>query len=146
MYISFMRYNKRRGDLNTLAIWGLGATLLFGSCGGIGQACNNYEKSSGVRRGTIHKLSEKGIVWKTYEGQMALEGITQSGANVWNFSLDREAYNDEDIAQLAQDIRQYAETGTPVNVEYREPMRVWPWRADTRHLVQKVTPVNKAEK
>ncbi|KAF0200154.1 MAG: hypothetical protein FD167_5758, partial [bacterium] len=52
------------GFLIVTTAWG-GYNLLF----------NNYEYSKGTRSGMINKFSEKGLIWKTYEGQMAFEGI-----------------------------------------------------------------------
>ena len=121
-------------------------SILFGTYQGIG---NNIEYSEGIRTGMINKLSEKGLFWKTYEGQMALEGIVSGnnsvGANVWDFSLDRQARHGENPKELAEKIRQYLETGTKVKVNYVEPLATWPWRSGTDYLIQSVEPV-KAEK
>lgn len=121
---------------------GLAVTLTYGGCQGIG---NNIEYSEGVRAGMINKFSNKGLFWKTYEGQMALEGIVSGknsvGANVWNFSLDRQARNGENTEELAEKIRQSLETGTKVRVTYVEPLATWPWRSGTDYLIQNVEPV-----
>lgn len=121
--------------------------ILWGAYQGIG---NNIEYSQGIRTGMINKISEKGLFWKTYEGQMALEGIVSGnnsvGANVWDFSLDRQARHGENPKELAEKIRQYLETGTKVKVTYVEPLATWPWRSGTDYLIQSVEPVIKAEK
>jgi len=121
--------------------------ILWGSYQGIG---NNVEYSQGMRTGMINKISEKGLFWKTYEGQMALEGIVSGnnsvGANVWDFSFDRQARHGENPKELAEKIRQYLESGTKVKVTYVEPLATWPWRSGTDYLIQSVEPVAKAEK
>lgn len=121
--------------------------ILWGTYQSIG---NGIEYSQGIRTGMINKISEKGLFWKTYEGQMALEGIVSGnnsvGANVWDFSLDRQARHGENPKELAEKIRQYLEAGTKVKVTYVEPLATWPWRSGTDYLIQSVELVAKAEK
>lgn len=122
----------------------LAGTLIWGTYQGIG---NNLQYSDGIRTGMVNKFSSKGLIWKTYEGQMALEGIVSngnsSGANVWDFSIDRQARHGENGAELARKIREYLESGTKVKVTYTEPLSTWPWRSSTDYLIQNVEPVNK---
>ncbi len=124
----------------------LGVAALIGSCGGIG---NNIEYSRGERVGMVNKLSEKGLFWKTWEGQMALEGIVSSnntmGANVWDFSLDREAWNGEDTKELVAKLRGYMQNGAKVKLTYKEPLATWPWRSGTDYLIQSVEPVGERQ-
>ncbi len=122
----------------------LGAAVLWGGYEAIG---NNIEYSTGLRVGMVNKVAEKGLFWKTYEGQMALEGIvsggSSSGANVWDFSIDRQAWHGENPKELADKISGYAEAGTKVKITYNQPFATWPWRAGTTYLVQSVEPVAK---
>ena len=125
----------------------LAGALVWAGYQGIG---NGIEYSQGTRTGMINKISEKGLFWKTYEGQIALEGIVSGnnsvGANVWDFSLDRQARHGENPKELTEKIRGYLETGTKVKVTYIEPMATWPWRSETDYLIQSVEPVGKTEK
>ncbi|MEK6823253.1 MAG: hypothetical protein AABY13_05465 [Nanoarchaeota archaeon] len=113
------------------------------------QWANGYEYSRGKRVGVINKFSEKGFLWKTHEGEMALEGIVSSGgatsANIWQFSLDDSAKQGENLKDLAQRIDDYASAGRKVSVEYVENLTAWPWRGSTSYFVQKVTPVENKE-
>jgi len=106
---------------------------------------NNITYSEGVRVGMINKFSNRGLFWKTYEGEMALEGIVSGGnsvgANVWRFSLDRQAKHGEDVKNLAKEVLSYAESGTKAKVTYVEPIATWPWRSGTDYLVQNIEPV-----
>jgi len=128
--------------------WGrifvIGAALLFGAYKGIG---NNIEYSNGVKTGVINKVSETGLFWKTYEGQMALEGILSENDffefNAWNFSIDRQAWHGENPGELADKLRGYLDSGTKVKVTYVQPFTVWPWRAGTTFLIQNVEPSQK---
>lgn len=126
------------------AVAGIG--LLFaGSC----VVGNNLEYSNGTRVGVINKFSHRGLIWKTWEGQLALEGIVSGGgrvgANVWNFSLDNNRANEENIDELSQRLNQYLNENVKVKVTYHEPLTTWPWRSGTDYLVQSVEPVKQGE-
>lgn len=127
-----------KGALELAVIIGIG----WGACNAVG---NNIEYSHGERTGMINKVSEKGLIWETYEGQLALEGIVSkdgsSGANVWDFSIDRQAEHGEDTAKLVQKLREYMRTGQKVRIEYIEQLSTWPWRSETDYLIQSVEPI-----
>ncbi len=116
--------------------------LTYTGCQSIG---NNIEYSNGTRVGVINKFSHKGFIWKTYEGEMALEGIvstgTTTGANVWDFSLDDNREHGENIDKLAEEINRYLSEGKRVKMTYTEPWTTWPWRSGTDHLIQSVEPI-----
>lgn len=106
---------------------------------------NNIEYSQGQRVGVVNKISEKGLIWKTKEGQLSLEGRTSTGeptgAGIWDFSLDRQAKHGENVDSLYSLINQYMEQGDRVKITYNEPLATWPWRASTTYLVQSVEPL-----
>lgn len=130
-----------RFAMDAALICGIG----WGACNAVG---NNIDYSRGERTGMINKVSERGLIWETYEGQLALEGIVSgngsSGANVWDFSLDRQAKHGEDTQELVQKLREYMRTGQKVKVTYIEQLSTWPWRSETDYLIQDVEPI-KAE-
>ena len=127
----------------------LAGAILFGSYEAVNLG-NNIEYSRGERTGMINKVSEKGLFWKTNENQMALEGIVSenntAGANVWDFSLDREARHGENTQELVTKLREYMQNGTKVKVTYVQPLLTWPWRSETHYLIQDIGPVGNAEK
>lgn len=52
----------------------------------------NTVYSEGERTGVLTKLSKKGYIWKTWEGELNLGGMSDSGGgtavpNVWRFSV-----------------------------------------------------------
>ena len=126
--------------LRSLSLTG---ALMFSIYQGIG---NNIEYSEGQRIGVLNKISEKGMFWKTYEGQLSLEGRTSTGDNtgagVWDFSIDRLATNGENVPELYSQIRQAMENGQRVKITYSEPLATWPWRAGTTYLLQSVEPLD----
>ena len=61
-----------------------------------------YTYSDGVKTGSITKFTKRGLIFKTWEGQLNLGGMTSDGdggmvANVWNFSV-----TDDKLAEQLQ--------------------------------------------
>lgn len=117
----------------------LGVIAGVGGCQAIG---NHVDYSEGDRVGVVNKLSEKGLIWKTTEGQLSLEGRTstgeQTGAGTWNFSLDRTAEHGEDTQALRAKIAQCMDGGKRTKIHYIEKLATSPHKAATDNLVQKV--------
>jgi len=92
-----------------------------------------YTYSSGTRTGYLIKISKKGYVFKTYEGQLNLGGFQDSPqgnivGNVWSFSLkEYELYHD------LQNLE-----GKQVQLFYHEKNRALPWQGDTNYFVYKI--------
>jgi hypothetical protein len=83
--------------------------------------------SEGVRSGELIKISSKGYVFKTWEGEVS-QGI--SGAQIFKFSvLDSE----EKVIQDLKDLQ-----GQYVKVTYIERYRTFPWWGDSRYFITSV--------
>lgn len=92
-----------------------------------------FEYSDGNRAGILVKISKKGYVFKTYEGQLHLGNSMQMNEqSIWNFS----AKNDEVYRKL----QQYE--GKNVSCHYVELKDAFPWQGDTNYIVDDVTPVS----
>lgn len=89
----------------------------------------NFTFSEGTRAGNLMKVSKKGYIFKTYEGQLGMEGM-QPDANgglssVWNFSLKDEAlYRELEALQ-----------GSEVTLRYKEINKAMPWQGDTNYFI-----------
>ncbi len=95
--------------------------------------------SDGFRAGTVMKLSRKGYVLKTYEGQLNLGMILNPGSesstsvnNVWEFSVNGKDKGVIDSLESA------LTTGQRVRLHYKEKYRALPWIGETRYLIYKV--------
>lgn len=95
--------------------------------------------SDGYRAGTVMKLSNKGFIFKTYEGQLNLGmGINDpnspgvSVSNVWDFSVSA-----SDTAVLST-LDKAMMSGQRAKLHYREKFITVPWRGDTKYQVYKV--------
>lgn len=90
----------------------------------------NATYSEGVRSGELIKVSRKGVVFKTWEGEIS-QGI--SGAQIFAFSvMDSEQ-------KVITDLKKYE--GQYVQVTYKERYRTYPWWGDTHYFVTNVKQV-----
>lgn len=132
------------GDWSVPKIGGLAVVCLTTLIGGCSNITNNWKVSEGDRVGMINKLSEKGRFWNSYEGQMALEGVSSSGssigANVWDFSIDN-YISPEKKTELTNQLKYAMDNGQKIKVHYVEMMGTYPWRSDSNHLIQSITSV-----
>ncbi len=92
--------------------------------------------SEGKRGGFVNKLSNKGFVFKTYEGELRIGGMYEGdgtmNASEWQFSV--ETSNKDAIANLEQAIK----NGTRISLTYEEKFFKLPWNGETKYLVTKV--------
>ena len=92
-----------------------------------------FTYSSGYRSGLLQKFSEKGVVFKTYEGELILSSV-QSNANV---AIASEKFlfsvSDDGIARQMEQIQ-----GKHVVVHYREKNGTLPWRGESVYIVDSV--------
>ncbi|WP_170108160.1 6-phosphogluconate dehydrogenase [Flavobacterium sediminis] len=107
--------------------------LLLLSLGSIGYISFIYyvPYSNGVRSGELIKISHKGYLVKTWEGEIS-QGI--SGAQIFSFSVEDKH---KDIIQQLKDYQ-----GKYVKVEYIERYRTFFWWGDTRYYITKVEKEN----
>jgi len=93
--------------------------------------------SEGVRAGTVIKLSKRGVVFKTWEGQLNIRtfGALNSNNNLaetFEFSIEGDQ---EEIISTLQEV---SLSGERVNLHYIERYRSLPWRGSTRYFITKV--------
>ncbi len=84
--------------------------------------------SEGNRAGRVVKLSKKGVVFKTWEGQMNFE----DNQEFWAFSVEGSQ------EQVRTNIDEAMEQNKRVKLYYKEKYITFPWRGDTKYLVYKV--------
>jgi hypothetical protein len=97
----------------------------------------SYTYSEGNRAGRLIKFSKQGIMFKTYEGEMNLGGVTNAANNsmmmnyMWDFSV-----TDQSVADSLLKLE-----GKEISVHYKEKMAKLPWRGDTKYMVDKIVEV-----
>jgi len=101
-----------------------------------------YEK--GVMAGKVLRVTEKGVIFKTYEGKIsldsfgALKGVSPV-AETFDFSI--ESGQTEVIHQLTD----VALSGERVNLTFVKRYMRFPWRGATKYFVTKVERAEKPE-
>lgn len=103
-----------------LTITGTVLVILFALYG-------NY--SSGERAGQVIKMSKKGYIFKTNEGQLNTGEIQQG---IWNFSVKQSE------TQLQEQLRTAMNNGKRVTLHYDEKYVQLPFFGDTKYFVTKV--------
>lgn len=98
--------------------------------GGIYMLYANWTYSEGSRTGFLIKISKKGYVFKTYEGQLNLGGFKadeETGVigNIWEFSL-----KDKALYEKLGDLE-----GKKVSLQYKEINKAMPWQGDTNYFI-----------
>tara|TARA_R110002049_G_scaffold107950_4_gene255870 strand:- start:15958 stop:16341 length:384 start_codon:yes stop_codon:yes gene_type:complete len=83
--------------------------------------------STGVRSGELIKISRKGVLVKTWEGEIS-QGI--SGAQIFTFSVE------EKEEEVIKNLQKYQ--GRYVKLTYKERYATFFWLGDTKYFVTKV--------
>ena len=124
-------------------LFSLLALILLGTLGFFYFAYS-AEFSEGSRAGRVTKFSKKGFIFKTYEGQLNVGGISTSKgggvASIWDFSVD------ESEQEVIKAIEEAMTNDSYVKLYYEEKFFKFTWRGDTKYFVVKVeAPKNSTE-
>jgi len=118
------RFTKRLFLFSLLAAILIGAGYMFWC---------NMTYSDGTRTGTLMKVSKKGYVFKTMEGEMNMGGFnnkddSQVFGNTWQFSTSDAKLYDELVQKQGKKMMLY----------YKEKNRAMPWQGETDYYVYKI--------
>lgn len=94
-----------------------------------------YEQ--GVMAGKILRISEKGVLFKTYEGKINLEtfGALKGSSPIaesFDFSVEKSD------TELIKELEQVALTGERVNLYFVKRYTTFPWRGETKYFASKI--------
>ncbi|MBS1681027.1 MAG: hypothetical protein JST48_04890 [Bacteroidetes bacterium] len=94
-----------------------------------------YER--GVMAGKILRITEKGILFKTYEGKLNLETFgALKGASPIAESFDFSVESDQ--VALIKELEQIALSGERVNLKFVKRYTTFPWRGETKYFVVEI--------
>jgi hypothetical protein len=91
----------------------------------------------GIRAGIVLKVGKRGMIFKTYEGQIdlgsfgSLKGVSPL-AGTFDFSVDKSN------PQTIKDLETVALSGERVNLKYVKRYVAFPWRGETKYFVEEV--------
>jgi hypothetical protein len=91
----------------------------------------------GVMAGKVLRISQKGVMFKTYEGKINLETFgalkgTSPIAESFDFSVEK---NDE---ALIKELETVALSGERVNLYFVKRYVAFPWRGDTKYFATRI--------
>ena len=91
----------------------------------------------GVIAGKILRVSEKGVIFKTFEGKINLETFgalkgTSPIAESFDFSVEK---GDADVIQALEEV---ALSGERINLHFVKRYVAFPWRGDTKYFATRV--------
>jgi len=93
-----------------------------------------FTYSEGYRAGLLQKFSNKGVIFKTYEGELILSSVSSTA----NVAIASEKFL---FSVLKKDINLSYDTlqGRNVIVHYIEKRGGVPWRGDSRYIVDSIS-------
>ena len=87
--------------------------------------------SNGFRSGELIKITHKGVMFKTWEGEIS-QGVSES--QHFNFSVES---SEKEVIQLLKDFQ-----WKQVKLTYKERFATFPWLGDTKYFVTEVEKSN----
>ena len=92
-----------------------------------------YER--GVMAGKVLRITQKGVIFKTYEGKLNLETFgALKGASPIAESFDFSVEGDQ--TEVIKELEQVALSGERVNLKFVKRFAAFPWRGDTKYFVE----------
>jgi hypothetical protein len=88
----------------------------------------------GVRAGNVVRISKKGVMLKTFEGQLNLQSFgAMKGASpfmeTFDFSVEKKK------PEIIRELEAVALTGERVNLHYIKRYTKFPWRGETKYFI-----------
>ncbi len=108
--------------------------IILGLLVGVGYYLTAGYYSTGERAGTISKLSERGYVFKTYEGVLNEGGYSGETGTLTPRYFDFSCKTDTTIVKLQRALK----TGERVTLKYAEKFFQFPWNGDTKYFITDV--------
>lgn len=128
-------------DIKTIGCVLLAILVAVGGCTAITAGGCVADYSDGSRAGTVTSLSRKGLIWKSWEGQMVLGGVRSRSdgnggeANVFEFNADE---------AVVKRIQEAMLSGERVELVYTEWL-IGPLRIGDSHVVRDVRAVEQSK-
>ena len=88
--------------------------------------------SEGYRAGELIKISHKGIIFKTWEGEIS-QGVSE--AQIFKFSIEE---SQKDVIESLKDLQ-----GDQVKLTYKERFATFPWLGDTKYFITDIETTKK---
>jgi hypothetical protein len=120
------RHTARRFLLIAASILIVGLLVYYFICG--------MAYSEGTRSGVLIKISHKGYVFKTYEGEMNIGGFNQGDGTIMPAMMFRFSVADDSVYKKLD-----AMQGHKIVVRYKEVIHNFFWQGETPYFVEDAT-------
>lgn len=90
--------------------------------------------SEGTRSGILTKVSKKGYVFKTYEGELIIGGLNEGDGAIMPATVFKFSILDQKVYQQLE-----ADQGRKVIVYYKEVIKNFFWQGETNYFVYQVS-------
>lgn len=90
--------------------------------------------SDGFKAGELTKITYKGVVFKTWEGELS-QGVSE--AQRFSFSVES---SEEEVIEKLKNLQ-----GQNVKLTYKERFGTFPWLGDTKYFITAVEPTKRIE-
>jgi len=92
---------------------------------------------SGVMAGKVLSITQRGMIFKTYEGKMSIESFgSLKGVNPIAETRDFSVEKNE--TEVIKSLEQVALSGERVNLHFVRRYWRFPWRGDTKYFIVRV--------
>lgn len=92
---------------------------------------------TGLMAGKVLRISEKGVLFKTYEGKLNLETFgALKGVNPIAESFDFSVESSE--KEVIKALQEVALSGERVNLHFKKRYALFPWRGETKYFITQV--------
>ena len=102
----------------------LGAVVYYFICG--------MAYSEGTRSGILTKVSRKGFIFKTYEGELNIGGLNQGDGTIMPATVFKFSVQDKKVYEILE-----ANQGKKVVVHYKQVMKNFFWQGESDYFIQK---------
>lgn len=92
--------------------------------------------SEGTRSGVLTKISKRGYLFKTYEGELNVGGLNQGDGTIMPLSIFYFSVPDEEVYKAIEDAQ-----GKKVVLHYKEVIHSFFWQGETDYFVYKASTV-----
>lgn len=93
--------------------------------------------SEGTRSGVLTKVSKKGVIFKTYEGELNIGGLNQGDGTIMPLSIFKFSAREKSLYDQLE-----AAQGKKVVLHYKQVIKNFFWQGESDYFVYQVTSVN----
>jgi len=93
------------------------------------------DNSEGTRIGVPVKLSYKGWLWQTWEGELSVQGTQGGLPYIWDFSVCKNL-GEANVNALVSQIQDAMEKEHSIRVQYVSPLFYYNWNQQSLYCVQ----------